>query len=271
MAAHLLILLLLCLPLTALGATGELCLACHPRHYGAAGGCGDCHRGNPASKRLNVAHQGLVAGRHVRFALQGDRTAAEGERLVERLGCRRCHVIGGRGNRLATSLDRVMARRSSAELIGALKNPAAAMPDFRLAGEGIDRVITALYAAAGKGVASGEPPLAVHFRRDGSRGNDPFAKCAPCHRALSSRFGAVGSGGIGPDLSGLFSPFYPNAPGGEHWTVRRLAAWLKNPRSIRPWSIMRPVALTYAELLAIEGVLAVRTADPIPNSRTSRR
>lgn len=252
-------LLLLFVPPAFGAASGEQCLSCHPSHYGSLGGCTDCHRGNPASKRHNVAHQGLVAGRHARFAVKGDRTAEQGESLVQRLGCRRCHVIGDRGNRLATGLDRVVAQRSSAELVASLKNPAAAMPDFRLDGERIDRVITALYAAAVWGSSSGEIPLSVHFRRDGSRGNDTFSvKCGPCHRALSSRLGAVGSGVIGPDLSGLFSPFYPvGFRGSEPWTVRRLATWLENPRSVRPWSLMRPVPLTAAELELLAGVLDV--------------
>jgi len=259
LAAALLILILLVSPLTALGAeTGELCLSCHPRHYAALGGCSACHRGNPASKRLNVAHQGLVAGRHARFTLKGERVLEQGETLLQRLGCRRCHVVGARGNRLAASLDRVAAMRSSAELVASLKTPAAAMPDFRLDGERIDLLINALYAAAGKGGSSGERPLAVHFRRDGASGGDPFSvKCGPCHRALNSRLGAVGVGVIGPDLSGLFSPFYPVSPAGEPWTVRRLATWLKNPRSVRPWSVMRPLTLTASELEQLAGVLAV--------------
>jgi len=260
LAAALLTLLLILFSPSAFGAaTGELCLTCHPGHYGELGGCTSCHRGNPASKRHNVAHQGLVAGRHARFALKRDRSVAQGEALVQRLGCRRCHVIAAQGNLLAANLDRVAAMRSSAELVASLKTPAAAMPDFRLDGERIDLLITVLYAAAVRGGSSGETPLAVHFRRDGARGGDPFSvKCGPCHRALSSRLGAVGAGVIGPDLSGLFSPFYPPAaPSGEPWTVRRLARWLKNPRSLRPWSLMRPVSLTAADLEQLTGVLAV--------------
>lgn len=213
------------------------------------------------AKRVNVAHQGLVVGRHARFSLKGDRTSAQGEILVQRLGCRRCHVIAGTGNRLAASLDRVAASRGSAELVAALKTPATAMPDFRLDGERIDLVITTLYATAGKGAPAGDPPLAVHFRRGEDPGTDTFSlKCGPCHRALSSRFGAVGGGATGPDLSGLFSPFYPLRATEEPWTGRRLAVWLKNPRSLRPWSVMRPVAVTSAELSALEGTLAVRPA-----------
>lgn len=260
MAVPLLILMLLLPALPVFGApAGERCLSCHPRHHAEVGGCTACHRGNPASKRASVAHQGLVAGRHARFLLKGDRTAQQGGELVERLGCHRCHVIASRGNRLATSLDRAAALRSSAELTASLKKPAVAMPDFRLDGRGIDLLVTALYAAAaGRGAPPGETPVRVHFRRSDPPDSDPFSvKCGPCHRALSSGFGAVGVGTIGPDLSGLFSPFYPAAPGDEPWTVRRLATWLKNPRSIRPWSIMRPVPLTAAELDRVADVLAV--------------
>jgi len=251
---------MLLFPLISSGTEkGELCLACHPRHYGEQGGCSSCHRGNPSSRRPNVAHQGLVAGQHARFMLQGDSAARQGERLAERLGCRRCHVIAARGNRLAANLDQAAVARGSAALVAALKNPAAAMPDFHLAKGEIDLLVNLLYAFAAKR-GGAEQPVAVHFRRDGSRDNDPFSlKCGPCHRVLSSSIGAAGRGSVAPDLSGLFTPFYPDvAAEGKPWTVRRLAQWLENPRELRRWSVMRPVSVTAAELEEIAAILALR-------------
>lgn len=207
-----------------------------------------------------MAHQGLVAGQHVRFMLQGDPSVLQGERLVERLGCRRCHVIATRGNRLAANLDRAVASRGSAALVAALKYPAAAMPDFRLAKGEIDLLVNLLYSFAAQAGGMAEQPVAVHFRRDGSRDNDPFSlKCGPCHRVLSSSIGAAGRGSVAPDLSGLFTPFYPDgAAEGKPWTVRRLAQWLENPRELRRWSVMRPVSVTAAELEEIAAILALR-------------
>jgi mono/diheme cytochrome c family protein len=197
-----------------------------------------------------VAHGELVVGRHLRFTRPGDGAAAEGEKLVQRLGCRRCHVVAGRGNRLAASLDGAAARGGSASLVSALKRPAEAMPDFRLDDRQIDLLLTALYAGTARAGGGSEPPRRVHFRAGKAREHDPFAvKCGPCHRALTRGAGLLGQGGIGPDLSGLFSPFYPAAvPGGRPWNARQLGLWLKNPRSLRPWGLMRPVDVSTQEL-----------------------
>lgn len=75
---------------------------------------------------------------------------------------------------------------------------------------------------------------------------------------LSGRLGAVGTGEIGPNLSGLFSKYYPKTfRNGEAWTPRNLSAWLKNPREIRPWARMLPVALTGAEAKELESIILV--------------
>lgn len=211
-----------------------------------------------------MAHQGLVAGRHARFRLKDDQAVQQGERLAQRLGCRRCHLVAARGNRLAANLDQAVTARGSAALVAVLKNPAAAMPDFRLAKGEIDLLVNLLYSSAAKGGRVAEQQVAVHFRRDGAlRDSDTFSlKCGPCHRTLSSSIGAAGWGGVGPDLSGLFTKFYPDvAAEGKPWTVRRLAHWLENPRELRRWSIMRPVNVTSAELEAIAGILAVRQTE----------
>lgn len=248
--------MMLLVPSLALAA--EQCLTCHPRHTGADGGCGSCHRGNPATARPAVAHRGLVAGRHLRFTRQGD-GVAEGEDLVVRLGCRRCHAVAGRGNRLATDLDAVARREGSFFLIAALKRPAAAMPDFRLSDRQIDLLLNRLYAAAPRTTRSGEAPRVVHFRSGDGRGRDPFTiRCGPCHRALSRGAGSVGSGTVGPNLSGLFSPFYPaDSPLAHPWTPKRLSTWLNNPRTVRPWSPMGPVPVSPRELEQIIAILSV--------------
>jgi hypothetical protein len=55
--------------------------------------------------------------------------------------------------------------------------------------------------------------------------------CGGCHRVLTRRWGGLGSGLVGPNLSGLTSEFYPMPfREGEPWTAERLKKWLENPR-----------------------------------------
>ncbi len=241
------------------GQARQLCLSCHPSHYTERGGCSYCHLGNPSTERKNIAHAGLRPGRYARFTL-GDRDQIRvGELLMDRLACRRCHVSGGRGNNLAVSLDGSAARKTAGELALSIRHPAANMPDFRLDEEQITTLVNAVFAGA-EGRETAETAVArVHFNASGKKSADVFStKCGSCHRILSDRFGAVGSGEIGPNLSGLFTRHYPKTfRDGEAWTARNLAVWLKNPREIRPWSRMLPVSLTEAETKELVSIISV--------------
>jgi cytochrome c2 len=132
------------------------------------------------------------------------------------------------------------------------------MPDFRLSDRQVDLLLNRLYDAASRVSRSGEAPRVVHFRSGEGRGGDPFTvRCGPCHRALSRTAGVVGSGTVGPNLSGLLSPFYPaGSPPAPPWTPKRLSTWLHNPRSLRPWSPMGPVSVSPRELAQIIAVLS---------------
>lgn len=245
----------------------QLCLACHPVHYGERGSCTGCHRGNPASDRKNIAHQQLIAGRYARFTLGEAAGGSEGQRLLDQYACRRCHVIGSRGNRLAADLDQSAARKAPEELATAILKPVKNMPDFHLAESRIDTLVNALLqAAAGrKGAAPATGPQLVHFDLGGEPGKDLFSrKCGSCHRALTARLGALGRGGIGPNLSGLLSPYYPPTfREGQAWTVHSLSIWLKNPRSVRSRAGMQPVEITSAEIGELVRVLSVES-DGVP-------
>jgi cytochrome c2 len=73
-------------------------------------------------------------------------------------------------------------------------------------------------------------------------------ECGGCHRFLGAA-GPVGTGTAAPNLSGLFTEFYPpTAPGERRWTEKALADWLRNPRSARPHATMPPVALSDEDL-----------------------
>jgi mono/diheme cytochrome c family protein len=231
------------------GLPRQLCLSCHPAHYAERGGCSDCHRGNPASERKNIAHAGLLPGKYARFTVADRAEAGEGERLMERLACRRCHVSRGRGNSLAVSLDAAAARKTGGELALSIRRPVANMPDFRLDEDQITTLVNAVIAGSRGRRTDESAPVRVHFATSGKKNPDIFtAKCGGCHRLLSQRLGAVGAGEVGPNLSGLLTKYYPKTfRNDEAWTPRNLNLWLKNPRETRPWARMLPVTLTGAE------------------------
>jgi cytochrome c2 len=217
--------------------------------------------------RKALAHRGLVDAERARYLLPGDALAARGGKVLERSGCRRCHVSGGTGAALAADLDRSTASRFPEELLRAVLVPAAAMPDFRFREEDASALVVALLAngAAAKGAAGAEEaPRVVHFSRPGSgeRARHPFAaRCGPCHRALTERFGLLGTGIAGPDLSALFTPFHPGrGKGGERWSEGAVPAWARNPRSVRPGALMPPQRLKEGEAEEAAAVLRLSPA-----------
>jgi mono/diheme cytochrome c family protein len=218
------------------------CRSCHAAHFVREGSCRECHRGNPEAAREELAHEGLLTGRAAEVGLPGGLALREAERLVLNLACRRCHTIGGRGNRLATTLDAVVWKRGQRELVSSIREPVESMPDFGLDEEQAESVVAFL-------LKSGSPErpqdtYRVHFTRGGATGTGIFEReCGGCHRFLGPG-GPVGTGKAGPNLSGLFTPFYPaTAPGNRRWTEKGLADWVRNPRASRAHTTMRPVAL----------------------------
>lgn len=251
-------LLLAALPVLG-GQTQQLCLSCHPLHYAERGGCGLCHRGNPASARKNIAHEGLLGGKYIRFTIGDVAQMKEGQRLVDQLACRRCHITAGRGNRLAASLDAAAAQKTAVDLALSIRRPVVNMPDFVLKEEQITSLVNALYAGSRVRLADAASPVRVHFNTTGKQNADLFSKkCGSCHRIVSQRLGAVGSGDVAPNLSGLLSIYFPKTfRNGESWTARKLDGWIKNPRDTRKWATMPPVTLTGAESKELESIIFV--------------
>ena len=249
----------LCLP--AWGAEArQLCTSCHPSHYAEQGGCVGCHRGNPASARMNIAHHRLIAGRFARFTLGETAELTAGRQLLEQYACRRCHISAGKGNRLATPLDTLAEARTPEEIAAAIKSPAQGMPDFRLGERQAVLLVNAILAGARQAqVKDREQPLRVHFGQDQGGKKDVFtSKCGSCHRVLTERQGVVGTGDIGPNLSGLFSPYYPKTFGkGQAWNDERLKRWLVNPRAVRGWARMPPIELSQVEFRELVEMLMV--------------
>lgn len=237
------------------------CGGCHEPHHSEAGACAVCHRGEPAALRKEIGHHQLLTGRAAAHARPDDSAVAEGRRLVERLACRRCHVVGGSGNRLATELDRVVWRRDQGELTKSISRPVENMPSLGLDSRQVETVIALLLHGAEPDRS--EAAYRVRFEGAGAKGDSVFeSRCGGCHRALTAA-GPVGRASAGPNLSGLLSPYYP-VPTDEEWTEGKVKKWLENPRAARALAAMRPVELERGELRRLAGELAV------PPGRTSR-
>ncbi len=225
---------------------GQSCLKCHAVHYGERGLCTDCHRGNPASDRKNIAHHRLIEGRFSHFTIGNAALVKEGNRLTDQLACRRCHWITGRGNALAASLDRLIDTKMPQDIVDSIMKPVQGMPDFRLNEQQAVAIINAVFSGSSKEpVKGGERPLVKHFDKNSRSGEDVFGKnCGACHRMLTARKGLIGAGDMGPNLSGLLTQYYPmNYRGRDRWSYAALRNWVKNPRTVLSNSTMRPVRL----------------------------
>ena len=249
-----------CVKAPAVQAAVEGCRSCHTPHYVHQGACRDCHRGNALVVRKDLAHQGLLSGRVAEWSFaQGD-TVGEGRRLVESSACRRCHTIAGSGNRLATPLGGVLWKREQRALVASIATPAAYMPDFGFSPTQIEAVLAYLLQQATGTTA--DSAYRVQFSPTRASASTFASKCGACHRALGA-MGPLGDGAQGPNLSGLFTPFYPHtAPGNRPWSPERLGGWLANPRTARAATTMLPVPVTAEELPRVIAELSTESAAP---------
>jgi len=256
----------------AFAARPGACLACHPPHYSGEGSCVSCHKGNDRSRRKEIAHDDLIAGRFSHYALGGSQVVKSGKKLLEGLACRRCHRSEKKGNRLAGNLDVTGATRKAGDIYDSIRAPALFMPDFHLRDAQIASLVNAILAQAKlEKPPAAEIPLVIHFTNIKLRFADArnirknvFAeKCGPCHKILSEKAGGLGSGYVGPNLSGLFSEFYPRTYRDvESWTPDKLKKWLKNPRDIRTNAVMQPVRFEPGEFEQLPGFIQVEKSPP---------
>jgi len=227
------------------------CLECHDPHFETDGTCVDCHRGDPRTRRMHIAHYRLIQGEYACFTLPENSVVRDGRRLIDTSGCRRCHKTDRRGNRLASDLDASLDKTLPEGLIHAIIYPAAFMPNFYFNEPDILKLVNAILGSSAVwGSESGESPKVIYFEKSEEDGNNTFNKhCGSCHRVLTQQLGGLGHGDIGPNLSGIFSRFYfKNFKDGKSWDVNRLEQWLKNPRDIRTNAQMLPINLTEDEL-----------------------
>lgn len=242
--------LYLLLAFQAEAARRSACLACHEPHHVERGSCVNCHRGNDRTDRKEIAHYGLIIGRFAHFTLKGSPVVARGEKLVEILACRRCHIYEKKGNRPATDLGGLARDIAPQAIFDSIRSPVPFMPNFHLEGMQIAALVNAIMAGVGSaGVRGQETPQVVHFvdEKQG-RENIFVTQCGPCHKLLSERYGGLGKGDIGPNLSGLLSEYYPHTyRDAEPWTKDKLMKWLENPRNMRANARMKPVRLAVGE------------------------
>jgi len=230
--------------------TRQSCLSCHPVHFAERGECTGCHLGNPASARQNIAHAGLREGKYARFTLGDMRQRKNGELLLEQFACRRCHISNGRGNRLATNLDAVAKQKTATELASSIRQPVDAMPNFRTSEEQATILVNMILVGSQGQKTGANRPVTIHFNNSKNMGVDLFTRvCGSCHRMLTKQRGAIGRGNIGPNLSGILTPYYPRRYKGDAvWTDEGLKIWLNNPHTVKQSALMQPVLLTKDEL-----------------------
>lgn len=227
------------------------CLECHPVHYAELGSCVSCHRGFAGTARLNIAHNGLIATRFSSFTLADDPITKQGKQRLDDYACRRCHISADKGNRLAANLDFSQLEKNPEELDEAIQFPVLFMPEFHFTQpQRVELINAILFGGKQLKVPDHELPEVVHFEGEEITREFQFEKhCGSCHRALTARFGGLGSGLIGPNLSGIFSEFYLLNFGEDkqRWSIVNLEKWLKNPRKIRLYAQMPPVELKKEE------------------------
>ena len=227
------------------------CLDCHPVHYAERATCVACHGGHPETRRQNIAHDGLIAARFAAFTLADSPVVQRGIQGLKDYACRRCHVSAGKGNGLGSNLDWASEYAAPEELVEAIARPVLFMPDFRFTEQQRVELVNALFDGARRvDIPPGEVPAVIHFEGEGKERDIQFEKhCGGCHRALTENYGGLGNGLVAPNLSGLFSEFYPENFGSEQqpWTAERLEKWIKNPRKIKSLAQMPPQQLKPAE------------------------
>jgi cytochrome c2 len=163
---------------------------------------------------------------------------------------------------LAVNLDRLAPDTAPPAIFDSIKSPVLFMPNFHCDNLQIASLVNAILAISEQ-VTPGirETAQVVHFEDEIRIRENSFVKqCGPCHRILSERYGGLGKGDIGPNLSGLLTEFYPNTyRDAERWTIEKLRKWLENPRSSRPTARMRPMRLTSGEFTLLVETLSIDT------------
>ncbi len=228
------------------------CVKCHVGHNFSYSHCSVCHRGIEISTRKEIAHYRLIPGRFAHFRFKDRKVILMGRSLIHRCGCRRCHRILGRGNALAIPIDGLSKDIEIDKIINNLKTPPFYMPVFDFNGEQIISVVNVVLRGIFLYKYHGEPYYIIHFKYGGSK-NIFVQKCGGCHKILTKHMGGMGNRDMGPNLSGLFTPYYPFKD--IALTKEKLKLWIKNPRKIRKNALMPPVDIEDVQLKSLIDIL----------------
>lgn len=172
---------------------------------------------------------------------------AHGKRLWQARNCNDCHTILGIGGYFAPDLTKAASRRDTAWLQGFLEAPQAVkagttMPAQKLTAPQAAQLVTFLTWVSQIDTNNWPPPPAIGA--EGSAGAMLFDQkgCSGCH-LVSGR----GADGPGPELTHIASVPYEHLPN----TEAGLAAWLRNPQSVKPDTVHPNLGLTDAEIRAL--------------------
>jgi len=252
------------LPGSAVTVRQSSCLTCHKSHNTEQESCVGCHRGNDRTDRKEIAHHDIITGRFTHFTIKGGPVMERGKKLVDVLACRRCHIHGGKGNRLAINLTRLSSNTAPQGIFDSVKSPVLFMPNFYCDDMQITAIVNAILDGADSAGAKGRKTAqVVHFEDEKQSIKNVFAKqCGSCHKALSERSGGLGNGDIGPNLSGLLSEYYPRTYRyASPWTPDKLKKWLENPRNMRVNARMKPMRFAAGEFDQLMETMRINSED----------
>jgi hypothetical protein len=174
--------------------------------------------------------------------------------IIAELHCRRCHIINGRGNLLASDLGATSGRLTVTDIADKIASPALQMPRFLLSEEERLALAVLLLSYADKDME--KPAIVEIVPLEGKEKTIFNDKCGGCHLLLS-KYGALGRKSAATHISGLFTEYYPPPPTAARWNIEIFKRWLTNPRSIKSNAVMPPVILTEEEMEEIARLIGL--------------
>ena len=226
---------------------GSACLNCHKKHYEKIANCIVCHRGINKTSRKDIAHFGLITKKFSDFTIN-NRDINMGREIVNNSHCRRCHYIENKGNFIAVNLNNSGYENIGEYLFKMIKNPVEFMPNFEFDNETVYKIVKYILFNSNN-VSIKQNPYPVFMK---SSQKSVFKElCSGCHNIISKKTGPVAGKNIGPNLSGLFSGFYPVdfiKPKSPKWDNETLKKWILNPRNYKKNSTMPPLEISKSDL-----------------------
>ncbi len=233
------------------------CLDCHKPHYVKIGDCYFCHQGNQLAKDKYLAHKNLILKKFSYFRFGNCSIVSKGRKIVNSLGCRRCHKIEGIGNSLARSLDDLDIPFDVNRITFSIIDPAYYMPNFFLSkAETVAIVNYLMYCSQKEKKKDSFSYYKVYFLNNNAKQERIFdRKCGKCHKVLTKKYGGLGQGDVAPNLSGLFTRFYPKSSFLYPLSDEKLKKWIRNPKKMKPNTLMIPVLLDKKEIEEVIKIL----------------